>query len=88
MTDNSSEIALQVVNWLKSELSKSPLSDSLTEDSELIQSEIFDSMLILRCVSWLESQYDVNIGVELMTPDFFSSPKVIANNIVRLNKNS
>ncbi len=45
----------------------------LTDDLPLIESHVIDSMLLLRLVAWLESEYGISIGDEDVVPSNFGS---------------
>jgi acyl carrier protein len=79
------EICLDILQWIKQDRIEEELpSIELTTDSKLLEDEIFDSLKIMQFIGWLEIKYPVKVGVENMTADFFSSPEVVANNVVQL----
>jgi acyl carrier protein len=45
----------------------------LTDDLPLIETQVIDSMLLLRLVEWLESEYEISIGDADIVPSNFGS---------------
>lgn len=45
----------------------------LTDDLPLIENHVIDSMLLLRLVAWLESEYGIAIGDADVVPSNFGS---------------
>ena len=45
----------------------------LTDDLPLIETHVIDSMLLLRLVAWLESEYGIAIGDADVVPSNFAS---------------
>lgn len=45
----------------------------LTDELPLIESRVIDSMLLLRLVAWLESEYGITIGDAEVVPSNFGS---------------
>jgi len=45
----------------------------LTDDLALIENHVIDSMLLLRMVAWLESEYAITIGDADVVPSNFGS---------------
>ncbi len=45
----------------------------LTDDLPLIETHVIDSMLLLRMVAWLESEYGISIGDADVVPSNFGS---------------
>lgn len=45
----------------------------LTDDLPLIESHVIDSMMLLRLVAWLESEYGIAIGDADVVPSNFGS---------------
>jgi acyl carrier protein len=83
--NNFDEICLDILQWIKQDRIEEELTSiELKEDSKLLEDEIFDSLKIMQFIAWLEGKYPVKVGVENMTADFFSSPEVVANNVVKL----
>lgn len=78
-------VTKEIIDWIKSENKHDVAAQKVTGDTKLLDSGLFDSMQILILVAWIETQYEVTIGVEQMTPAFFQSPGVIAQNIVKLS---
>jgi acyl carrier protein len=47
--------------------------EELTDDLPLIENHVIDSMLLLRMVAWLESEYGISIGDADVVPSNFGS---------------
>jgi acyl carrier protein len=45
----------------------------LTDDLALIETQVIDSMLLLRLVAWLEAEYGISIGDADVVPSNFGS---------------
>jgi acyl carrier protein len=50
----------------------------LTDDLPLIETQVIDSMLLLRLVAWLESEYGISIGDADIVPSNFGSIEQIS----------
>jgi acyl carrier protein len=50
----------------------------LTDDLPLIESRVIDSMMLLRLVAWLESEYGIAIGDADVVPSNFGSIEQIS----------
>jgi acyl carrier protein len=53
--------------------------EELTDDLPLIETHVIDSMLLLRMVAWLESEYGIAIGDADVVPSNFGSIKRISS---------
>jgi acyl carrier protein len=51
----------------------------LTDDLPLIETHVIDSMLLLRMVAWLESEYGIAIGDADVVPSNFGSIEKISS---------
>jgi acyl carrier protein len=60
------DFLLEEANW------DGPRSE-LTEDLPLIENHVVDSMLLLRLVAWLESEYGIAISDTEIVPSNFGS---------------
>jgi acyl carrier protein len=47
--------------------------EELTDELQLIETHVIDSMLLLRLVAWLESEYGISIGDADVVPSNFGS---------------
>jgi len=50
----------------------------LTDDLPLIENQVIDSMMLLRLVEWLESEYEIDISDAEVVPSNFGSIGSIA----------
>ena len=50
----------------------------LTDELALIETHLIDSMMLLRLVAWLESEYGISIGDADVVPSNFGSIKRIS----------
>lgn len=75
-------ITEELIQWIHDDRSeeKQPKIE-VSSDSRLLDEQIFDSMKVLQFITWLEQRYGVHIGVEQMTAEFFSTPKVVAERV-------
>lgn len=45
----------------------------LTEDYQLLENDVIDSLAIFQIVSFIEAEFGIEIEVELLTPDNFET---------------
>jgi acyl carrier protein len=61
----------------------------LTDELPLIENHVIDSMLLLRMVAWMESEYGISIGDADVVPSNFGSieriSKLIASKLEQAN---
>ena len=57
-------------------------ADSLDENTELLELGILDSFAIVELLSFIESDFGVQIGLDAVAPEKFSTISVIADLVV------
>jgi acyl carrier protein len=67
------QTAEQIRNFLIEEANWDGPRAELTDDLPLIEGHVIDSMLLLRLVAWVESQYGVTIADTEIVPSNFGS---------------
>lgn len=82
------KISKDIIVWINKNRSTDEEEFLLDADTALLDDGVFNSIKILEFIVWLEKTYDIIINVEQMTPDFFSSPGIIAKQIIELQNNS
>lgn len=65
--------AERIRDFLVEETSWEGSRAELTDELPLIESHVLDSMMLLRLVEWLESEYGVSIGDSEIVPSNFGS---------------
>lgn len=60
-------------NFIASELSWDGSADELTPDFPLLEKEVVDSLGIFKIISFLETEYDIEIDDEELVPENFES---------------
>ncbi len=68
-----------VRSFILSELKFSGHPDELVDDYPLLETEVVDSLGIMRLVTFLESHLDIEIDDEDLVPDHFASITAIAD---------
>jgi len=53
-------------------------------DTDLLESGLLDSLDFLHLVTFIEEQYQLEIPVELLTADNFSTPKIVGELVERI----
>ncbi len=79
-------IIQQVLEWIRENGSNSENKNDINENTPLLESGAFDSMQVLLLVIWLESEFNVTIGADKMTPELFFSPNTIALKVIELSE--
>ncbi len=84
-TESIDTLTQTIIDWVIQDRKEEELDPlDIAADSRLLDEEIFDSLKILQFVAWLEQEYQLTIGVELLTTEFFASPRSIAEHVVAL----
>lgn len=63
----------KLIEFIKSDLARGKVTDDLTRADDLIESEILDSLGIMKLILFLESNYAVKISDDDLTLENFSS---------------
>lgn len=67
----------RIINWLESrEAEKSDAAVKITVDTDLLERGMLDSLDFLQLLTFLEDEFDLEIPVDLLTPENFATPKV------------
>ena len=79
------EINENILNFLKTE---GYLNEkiSLQENDSLTETGVIDSIIVLRLVDFLESEYKIEIPVEMLTPENFDTLAGINKSIMKLKQ--
>jgi acyl carrier protein len=79
------EIIDDVRNFLKTE---GFLNDkiSLRDDDSLTETGVIDSIILLQLVDFLENKYNIEIPVEMLTPENFDTLAGINQSVMKLKK--
>jgi acyl carrier protein len=79
------EIHEDILHFLKTE---GFLNDkiSLKETDSLTETGVIDSIILLQLVDFLESKYNIEIPVEMLTPENFDTLAGISKSIMKLKK--
>jgi acyl carrier protein len=59
---------------------------SLKENDSLSESGVIDSITLLQLVDFLESKYNIEIPVEMITPENFDTLAGISHSVMKLKK--
>lgn len=59
---------------------------SLQENDSLTETGVIDSIIVLRLVDFLESEYKIEIPVEMLTPENFDTLAGINKSIMKLKQ--
>lgn len=85
--DNSqcASLTTEIIDWIQAERKDAEEEEiEVGANTNLLEDGVFDSMKILQFVTWLESRYKISIGVEQLTPKFFSTPDRVARQVLDL----
>ena len=79
------EINKNILHFLKTE---GYLNEkiSLQENDSLTETGVIDSIIVLRLVDFLESEYKIEIPVEMLTPENFDTLAGINKSIMKLKQ--
>ena len=59
---------------------------SLQENDSLSESGVIDSITLLQLIDFLESKYNIEIPVEMITPENFDTLAGISHSVMKLKK--
>ncbi len=59
---------------------------SLQENDSLSETGVIDSIALLQLVDFLESKYNIEIPVEMITPENFDTLAGISHSVIKLKK--
>ena len=74
-----------IMEFIKNQLVREQMKKNITEEDDLIQSAIIDSLGILKLIAFLESKFAINISDEELIPENFESIKKISSFINNKN---
>jgi acyl carrier protein len=60
---------------------------SLQENDSLSETGVIDSITLLQLIDFLESKYNIQIPVEMITPENFDTLAGISHSVIKLKKN-
>jgi len=63
----------KLIAFIKTDLARGKTSGSLSATDDLIETEILDSLGIMKLILFLENNYSVKISDDDLTPENFSS---------------
>ena len=72
-----------ILDWLRKTAAHIPNTD-ITEDTELIEQGILDSLQVLNLVCFMEEQFAVMLPVEEFVPENFRTAAAVAEMVERL----
>ena len=79
-----SEVAQAVVEWVKANCLKGNLTLEVTESTELLVTNLLDSMDFLNLVAHLEDSYGIKIDPDELSPENFETPASVAAMVERV----
>ena len=79
------ELKQLIKDYLNEEFIYDENEDELTDNFPLIEEGIIDSMGIMRIVSWLEDDFDIEINPEDLLLENFENVNAILNFILKRN---
>ena len=82
---NCSKIA-DIIKTLATEMSYEGITYELNEDTDLIESGIIDSLMMVELVTKLEEMYEIDMEVDELVPDNFRTIIKIRDMISRAMK--
>lgn len=59
---------------------------SLHEDDSLTETGVIDSIILIQLVDFLENKYNIEIPLEMLTPDNFDTLGGINNSVMKLTQ--
>jgi acyl carrier protein len=59
---------------------------SLQENDSLSETGVIDSITLLQLIDFLESKYNIQIPVEMITPENFDTLAGISHSVIKLKK--
>lgn len=73
----------KLIEFIKSDLARGKAAGNLQETDDLIESEVMDSLGIMKLILFLEDNYPVKISDEDLTLENFSSVQSIHDLVTR-----
>lgn len=73
----SSAIQTEVRTYLHQEFHRDGAAEDITEDMDLLNSGIIDSLGLLKLIAWLENHFGIVVGDADLDPENFSSIQAI-----------
>lgn len=78
------EYVQTVISWVKENCLKDKPNIEITAETQLLVTNILDSLDFLNLVEFVQEQYSIEIDEDEMSPDNFESPETVANLIASL----
>lgn len=75
----------RIIGWLcerQKEIHRNNIE--VRPDTDILQSGLVDSLGFLHLITFIEDQYQLEIPVELLTPENFSTPKNVGELVERI----
>lgn len=76
------DVLAEMLPWLHAEITDN--DTQIGPQTQVIADNLLDSMDLLRLVSHLENRFNISIDPNLIVPENFATPEVVASLIARI----